>query len=219
MIRQLCIVIGAFCIGILVANGNHDRVPAEVPETNTSLSVLDDRQSHSNNTEIIEADEPALPRPEQVSESQAPSVQETPLLALEQENAFLRAQIKKLQMQAHQARPTGNIAAKLQSIFEYQERDELWASEVEIQAADFLYISELQEVVKMKQVACKTHVCQLSFQAFELEDGNKHWLHVHNALIKMPWMRQFKTITAVQNGPSMQVHLSLKRSTELRSEY
>ncbi|KZN32647.1 hypothetical protein N480_25235 [Pseudoalteromonas luteoviolacea S2607] len=219
MLRQLCMVTGAFCLGIFVANGYHERIRAKESDANTGLSDFDAQQRQLNSAEVIGAEEPELSGPEQVSDSRPSPVHEAPLLTLEQENAGLRAQIKRLQMQAHQTQPTGNIAAKLQNIFVYQERDELWASEVEIQAADFLYVAELHEVVNMQQVACKTHVCQLSFQAFTLEDGNKHWQDVYNALIKMPWMRQFKTITAVQNGPSMQVHLSLKHSTELQREY
>ncbi|KZN39597.1 hypothetical protein [Pseudoalteromonas luteoviolacea] len=217
MFRQLCLIIGAFCLGVVVTHSYHHQPfkepPADFKDTNnqmtqarlddnfnaSELSAPHDTQAHIDGDELTSGDDM--------------------LLALEQENEQLRVQIAQLQQQTLRAKATGNVAKQLQSIFEHQQRDEVWASEVEIQAADFLYVSALQDLVSMPVAQCKEDVCQLNFQAIQREDGNKHWQHVHNALIKMPWMRQFKTITAVQNGPSMQVHLSLKRSGELKPVY
>ncbi|OCQ20747.1 hypothetical protein A7985_13135 [Pseudoalteromonas luteoviolacea] len=187
--------------------------------------AADFKSTHNPVTQVRFDDNPDEGELDPRHDTQAQSNGDEPILredawsALEQENAQLRMQLAQLQQQTVRAKATGNVAKQLQSIFEHQQREEIWASEVEIQAADFIYVSELQDLVAMPVAQCKAHVCQLNFQAVQREDGNKHWQHVHNALLQMPWVRQFKTITAVQNGPSMQVHLSLKRSSELKSEY
>ncbi|MCF2856594.1 hypothetical protein L1286_03870 [Pseudoalteromonas sp. SMS1] len=217
MFRQLSLIIGAFFLGVAVTHGYHSQQLIDPP---TDFKATNKQVAQVRLGDTLEAPELDAPHETSVQNiDDEPTARDGALQGLEQENEQLRMQLVQLQQQTRRAKATGNVAKQLQRIFEFQQRDEMWASDVEIQLADFLFVAELQDLVEMSEAQCKAHVCQLNFQASEIEDGNKHWQHVHNALIKMPWMRQFKTITAVQNGPSMQVHLSVKRSDELKYEY
>ncbi|MCF6442399.1 hypothetical protein L1077_23505 [Pseudoalteromonas luteoviolacea] len=134
---------------------------------------------------------------------------------LEQENMRLEAQLS----HSRESSPSSyNVTNQLKNIFAHQRRDDVWASEVELFAEDFLYEASLHDDVEMLSVECKLHICQLNFAA-QSHTTSSRWQQLHNALLNMPWMKQFKTVTAVQNQGVMQIHLSLKTSEQLKSEY
>ncbi|KZN49380.1 hypothetical protein N476_19015 [Pseudoalteromonas luteoviolacea H33] len=134
---------------------------------------------------------------------------------LEQENSRLKAQL----LHPSESSPSSyNVPNQLKNIFAHQRRDEVWASEVELFAEDFLYEASLHDDVEMLSVECRQHICQLNF-ASQSNSTSPRWQQLHNALLNMPWMKQFKTVTAVQNQGVMQIHLSLKTSEQLKSEY
>ncbi|AOT06781.1 hypothetical protein S4054249_02320 [Pseudoalteromonas luteoviolacea] len=137
---------------------------------------------------------------------------------LKEDNARLKAQLSALQSNSGPVTPTFNVAHRLKAIFAQQSRDEVWASEVELFTEDFLYEAQLHDDITLLTSQCKQHVCQLNFTA-QPHSGVANWQQVHTALLRMPWMKQFKTVTAVQNKGTMQIHLSLKTSSELGGEY
>ncbi|MCG7546709.1 hypothetical protein [Pseudoalteromonas sp. Of7M-16] len=135
---------------------------------------------------------------------------------LQQENKRIKAQLSMLTAKSMANKPSHNVPKQLQSIFEHQRRDDNWASEVELFAEDFLYEAQLHDTINLLSAECKLHVCQLNFVA---PQGEPKWQQLHTALLRMPWMKQFKTVAAVQNTQAMQIHLSLKSSDELSREY
>ncbi|MBQ4837761.1 hypothetical protein [Pseudoalteromonas luteoviolacea] len=135
---------------------------------------------------------------------------------LQQENKRIKAQLNALATKSMTKKSSRNVPKQLQSIFEHQRRDDNWASEVELFAEDFLYEAQLHDTINLLSAECKLHVCQLNFIAPE---GEPQWQQLHTALLRMPWMKQFKTVAAVQNTQAMQIHLSLKSSDELSREY
>ncbi|KID55202.1 hypothetical protein JF50_25775 [Pseudoalteromonas luteoviolacea] len=222
--RDKASLLCAFSTGVLLTCGLYELHSSPVVSPRADdITTLPANPTQQDNIELSQTErviEQGFLQGEHVS-THGSAPDET-LLALNQrlkeDNAKLQAQLSALQSDPSGSTPTFNVASRLAAIFAQQRRDEVWASEVELFAEDFLYEVQLHDDITLLASQCKQHVCQLNFTS-ESHAGAANWQQLHTALLRMPWMKQFKTVTAVQNKGTLQIHLSLKTSDELRSEY
>ncbi|MDK1288549.1 hypothetical protein [Pseudoalteromonas umbrosa] len=223
--RSKSSLVYAFAAGILLTCGVY-----EIRQTDLgSGDALPEKASRLNEGTREEAEEHLLEQaisaapPQDTYSNELAALNQTTQYAqlvqliqqLEQENTRLKAQLSN---PSESSSSSYNVPNQLKNIFAHQRRDEVWASEVELFAEDFLYEASLHDDIDMLSVECKLHICQLNF-ASQSHNSSPRWQQLHKALLNMPWMKQFKTVTAVQNQGVMQIHLSLKTSEQLRSEY
>ncbi|WP_462173327.1 hypothetical protein [Pseudoalteromonas xiamenensis] len=129
--------------------------------------------------------------------NEARETEKDTVFRLEKENARLLAELANLQSEIDANSSMPEMAEKLRNIFIQENRDPVFADETEMQVKDFIYQFGFSDRVEVKQVGCKTSVCEIHFVPKESDEfDSKLWRELSDKLHETPWWKKFQAMTS-----------------------
>lgn len=138
------------------------------------------------------------------------------LSALKQANNALNSEVASLKTQLDKAKiviellngvgdsPEG-MAKSMKETFKSEQRNEQWASDLELKLNDFIYNQGLSNSIKLDQAQCKSSMCRIEFSILpEVEfSPYMNWQTVLGKLRAQPWWYQFSRTQSRSNDTNL----------------